>query len=96
MSLFGFFNRKPTATIARDRLQILLAHERASLGGNSDLIAILQEEILQVIAKHVFVERDKVQVKLDRGNAFSTLEIGVEIPPGLAEKQKPKAVIRAT
>jgi cell division topological specificity factor len=95
MSLFGFFNRKPTAAIARDRLQILLAHERASLGGNSDLIAILQEEILQVIAKHVFVERDKVQVKLDRGNAFSTLEIGVEIPPGLAEKQ-PKAVIRAT
>jgi cell division topological specificity factor len=95
MNLFGFLNRKPTATIARDRLQILLAHERASLGGNSDLIAILQEEILQVIAKHVFVERDKVQVKLDRGNAFSTLEIGVEIPPGLAEKQ-PKAVIRAT
>ncbi len=94
MSLFGFFQRKPTATIARDRLQILLAHERSSLGGNADLVSILQEEILAVIARHVSVEREKVQVKLDRGDDFSTLEIGVEIPPGLAEKQ-PKQPLRA-
>ncbi|MBW4022956.1 MAG: cell division topological specificity factor MinE [Proteobacteria bacterium] len=87
MSFFNFFARKPTAPIARDRLQILLAHERASFGSNSDLIALLQEEILAVIRKHVTVERDKVQVKLDRGDSFSTLEIGVEIPPGAVEKQ---------
>jgi cell division topological specificity factor len=94
MSLFGFFKKQPTANVARDRLQILLAHERSTLGGNADLVAILQEEILAVIAKHVLVDRDKVQVKLDRGDAFSTLEIGVEIPPGLAEKQ-PRAALRA-
>lgn len=87
MSFFSFLSRKPTATVARDRLQILLAHERATFGGNADLVAVLQEEILAVIAKHVSVEREKVQVKLDRGDSFSTLEIGVEIPPGLAEKQ---------
>ena len=72
MSLLGFFDRTPSAPVARERLQILLAHERATLGGNPDLIAVLQEEILAVIARHVSVERDKVQVKLDRGNAFST------------------------
>ncbi len=87
MSFLNFFSRKPTAPIARDRLQILLAHERATLGGNSDLIAVLQEEILAVIRRHVTVERDKVQIKLDRGDSFSTLEIGVEIPPGVVEKQ---------
>ncbi|GAB0118108.1 cell division topological specificity factor MinE [Acidisoma sp. 7E03] len=87
MSFFSFLSRKPTANVARDRLQILLAHERATFGGNADLVAVLQEEILAVIAKHVSVEREKVQVKLDRGDSFSTLEIGVEIPPGLAEKQ---------
>jgi cell division topological specificity factor len=98
MSFFSFLSRKPTATVARDRLQILLAHERATLGGNNDLVAILQEEILAVIAKHVSVEREKVQVKLDRGDNFSTLEIGVEIPPGLAEKQAllKRAALRAS
>jgi cell division topological specificity factor len=60
-------------------LQILLAHERA-VGGGSDLIATLKEEILAVIAKHFPLERDKVQVKLDRGDAFSTLEIDIEVP----------------
>lgn len=98
MSFFSFLSRKPTANIARDRLQILLAHERATLGSNSDLIAVLQEEILAVIAKHVTVDREKVQVKLDRGNSFSTLEIGVEIPPGLVEKQAAlkRAALRAS
>jgi cell division topological specificity factor len=98
MSFFSFFSRKPTAPVARDRLQILLAHERASLGSNADLIAVLQEEILAVIARHVSVDRDKVQVKLDRGDSFSTLEIGVEIPPAAVEKKVPlnRAALRAS
>ena len=60
-------------------MQILLAHERA-VGGGSDLVAVLKEEILAVIAKHFPLEREKVQVKLDRGDAFSTLEIDIEVP----------------
>jgi cell division topological specificity factor len=79
MILFNFFNRRGSAPVARERLQILLAHERA-VTGKSDLVAILQEEILAVIAKHIAVERDKVQVKLDRGDQVSTLEIDVEMP----------------
>ncbi len=80
MSLFNFFNRRPSsAPVARERLQIMLAHERAFSGG-SDLAAILQEEILAVIAKHIAIDREKVQVKLDRGNTMSTLEIDIEMP----------------
>jgi cell division topological specificity factor len=80
MSLFGFFSRnRATAPVARERLQILLAHERA-VGGGTDLVATLKEEILAVIARHFPLERDKVQVKLDRGDAFSTLEIDIEVP----------------
>jgi cell division topological specificity factor len=80
MSLFNWFRPRPaTAPVARERLQILLAHERA-IGGGSDLIATLKEEILAVIGKHFPLERDKVQVKLDRGDAFSTLEIDIEVP----------------
>jgi cell division topological specificity factor len=79
MSLFTFFNRRSTAPVARERLQILLAHER-SHAGKSNLAAILQEEILAVIARHFEIDRDKVQVKLDRGKTVSTLEIDIEMP----------------
>jgi cell division topological specificity factor len=79
MNLFGLFGRRPTAPVARDRLQILLAHERAVVGG-SDLVAKLQEEIIAVIAKHFPLDREKVQVKLDRGDAVSLLEIDIEVP----------------
>lgn len=79
MNMFQFFTRKGSAPVARERLQIMLAHERA-LTGRSDLAAILQEEILAVIAKHIAIDRDKIQVKLDRGSAVSTLEIDIEMP----------------
>ena len=82
MSMFSLFRRPSSASVARDRLQILLAHERASCG-QSDMLAILQQELLAVIAKHVSVERDNVVVRMDRGTTVSTLEIDVEIPTSI-------------
>ncbi len=80
MRLIDFFKRpRITAPVARERLQILLAHERA-VAGKSDLIAILREEILGVIAKHFPVDHDGIKVKMERGEAISTLEVEVEIP----------------
>ena len=79
MSFLSFFRRDRSAPVARDRLQVLLAHERA-LSGQSDLVAVLQREILAVIAKHIAIDRDKVIVKLDRGDQVSTLEIDIEMP----------------
>jgi cell division topological specificity factor len=79
MSLLDLFRRRSSAPVARERLQVLLAHERGS-GGQSELLAKLQEEILQVIAKHIKVDREKVHIKLDRGNDIATLEIDVEMP----------------
>ena len=79
MNLLSFFSKRATAPVARDRLQILLAHER-SIAGGSDLVALLREEILAVIKKHVHVDGEKVQVKMERGAAMSTLEVDIEIP----------------
>jgi cell division topological specificity factor len=80
MSILKFFNRSRTsAPVARDRLQVLLAHER-TYSGRSDLAAVLQREILEVIARHVPIDRDKVVVRLDRGEQVSTLEIDIEMP----------------
>jgi cell division topological specificity factor len=79
MNILSFFKRRSSAPVARERLQLLLAHERASISGRSDLVALLREEILEVIAKHVSIDREKVQVKMERGGSVSTLEVDIEI-----------------
>ena len=78
MSIFSLFRKQRSAPMARERLQVLLAHERAS--SSSDLVSVLREEILAVIAKHVQLDSDKVHVKMDRDENVSILEIDVEIP----------------
>ncbi len=82
MNLLALFRRERTAPVARERLQVLLAHERMA-GGHSELLNLLREEILDVIAKHIKVDRDKVNIKLDRGDEVSTLEIDVEMPAAI-------------
>ena len=83
MSLFSWMKRGRSAPVARDRLKILLAHER-TLRGQPDLLALLREEIMTVIGKHVSVAPEKVQIRLDRGQAVSTLAIDIEIPQPVA------------
>ena len=88
MNVLRFFQRRSSvpvteaqssASAARDRLTVLLAHERA-VAGHSKLVEALREEILAVIAKHVEIARDKVQVKMEGGEGVSTLAIDIEIP----------------
>ena len=76
-SLFG--RRETSAAKARERLQILLAHERAG-GGSSDLLARLREDVLAVIARHVEIDPEKVQVSMTKQDDVSIIEIDVEVP----------------
>jgi cell division topological specificity factor len=78
MKLLSFFTRAATAPVARERLQLLLAHERAAYG-RSELLEMLRTEILQVIAKHVAVDNDKVKVIVGSLDGFATLEVDIEI-----------------
>ena len=79
MKLFNFFRPASSAPVARERLQILLEYER-KLGSHVDLIAVLREEILEVLSRHVNVDPDKVQISVDRGAHVSTLAVDIEIP----------------
>jgi cell division topological specificity factor len=79
MKLFNFFKPAASAPVARERLQILLEYER-KLGSHVDLIAVLREEILEVLSRHVTVDPDKVQISVDRGTHVSTLAVDIEIP----------------
>ena len=79
MSFFRLFTRSQSAPAARERLQVLLAHERAAVG-DSDLVTKLRDEILRVVAKHMQIDDDKVSVKMERGPQVSTLAVDIEIP----------------
>lgn len=90
MNLLGFFRRAQPASsaqAAKERLQILLAHERQDRSG-PDYLPLLQKEILEVIRKYVPVAGEKVEVKLERGADMSTLEIDVELPGAKALSAK--------
>ncbi len=81
MSIFNFFRAPPKASAAqaKERLQIIMAHERVGSSG-PDYLPMLQQELLTVIAKYVDIDRNRVEVKLDRGGDFSTLEVNIELP----------------
>ena len=84
MSLFNWFRPRSTAPVARERLKMVLAHERLG-NNNSQQLAQLQDEILALIAKYFPIDRDKVNVKLDTGDDVNTLEIDIAMPaPKLA------------
>jgi cell division topological specificity factor len=85
MSMLRLFSSRQAATapIARERLQILLAHERGGLRGQPDLLMQLREEILAVVSRHVVLDPDKVIVRMDRGKHVSTLEVDIELPVGV-------------
>ncbi|WP_020185973.1 cell division topological specificity factor MinE [Methylopila sp. 73B] len=78
MSVLKFFTRRTSAPAARERLQLLLAHERAVFG-RTDLVAQLKDEILAVIAKHIAIDPDKVRIKTDTRDTLATLEVDIEI-----------------
>ncbi len=82
MGLLRLFNsRTASAPVARERLQILLAHERG-LRGQPDLLELLRSEILSAVSRYVVLDPDKVIVRMERGKQVSTLEVDIEVPNG--------------
>jgi cell division topological specificity factor len=83
MSFMSFFvgEKKASATVAKERLQIILAHERSGLGSaRADYLPKLQEELLAVIRKYVAVSMSDVKVTLERQDDFEVLEVKIELP----------------
>lgn len=80
MSIFNYLKkRNQTASVAKERLQIIISHER-SQRNTPDYLPKLQEEILEVIAKYVPINRQKVSVNVERIGNGSVLELNVSMP----------------
>ena len=84
MGLFDFLKpKKETASIARDRLRIIVAQERTTRGA-PDYLPMLQRELLEVIRKYVNVDADAVNVKLIKEGEHDVLDISVSLQEGAA------------
>jgi len=84
MSIFNYLRKRSnsTASVAKERLQIIISHERTERHKNNkpDYLPKLQEEIIAVIAKYIQVSRDQVSVNLERMGDSSVLELNITMP----------------
>ncbi len=83
MAFLDFFrrSRQTSASVAKDRLQIIVARERASTrGGAPDYLPQLQQELLQVIAKYESIDIEKVSVSLENAGDCDVLELNIALP----------------
>jgi cell division topological specificity factor len=83
MSLLNFFttDKRKTASVAKDRLQLIIAHERggASAGAPSYLPE-LRRELMEVISKYVQITPNDIEVNLEKQGSLEVLELKIELP----------------
>ena len=83
MSLFSFLlgEKKKTANVAKERLQIILAHERTGRSAATpDYLPALQRELVAVISKYIKINPDDIKVNLERQDNLEVLEVKIELP----------------
>ena len=76
--LFG--EKKKTAEIAKNRLSLLIAHERSGGSPAADFLPALQRELIEVISKYVSVNPDDIKVHLDKQDNMDVLEVNIVLP----------------
>lgn len=82
MSIFDYFRSKSkntSASVAKERLQIIVAHERGQRQ-QPDYLPLMQQEILDVIRKYVPIDQDSVNIQLENNDHCSVLELNVTLP----------------
>ncbi|MES2889542.1 MAG: cell division topological specificity factor MinE [Pseudomonadota bacterium] len=82
MGFLSFFlgEKKRTATVAKERLQLILAHERNGRNTSPNYLPDLQRELLAVISKYVRVNPEDIKVLLERQGDLEVLEVKIELP----------------
>jgi cell division topological specificity factor len=81
MGIFSYFKKeeKTSASVAKERLQIIVAHERTTRT-QPDYLPAMQQEIMAVIRKYVQIADDDVQVQLENSDECSVLELNITLP----------------
>lgn len=82
MGILSFFlgEKTKTASVAKERLQLILAHERNGRSSSPSYLPDLQRELVAVISKYVSINPDDIKVNLERQDDFEVLEVKIELP----------------
>ncbi|KFG93040.1 cell division topological specificity factor MinE [Burkholderia paludis] len=82
MSILSFLlgEKKKSASVAKERLQLIIAHERVGGRPPADYLPALQKELVAVISKYVQISNDDIRVSLERQDDLEVLEVKIEIP----------------
>ena len=83
MSILSFLlgEKKKTASVAKERLQIILAHERSGRSAaEPDYLPALQRDLVAVISKYVYINPNDIKVNLERQDNLEVLDIKIELP----------------
>ena len=85
MGILDFLKRKPepTASVAKERLRIIVAQERSTRGA-PDYLPLLRNELLEVIKKYVHVDIEAININVERDSGHEVLELSVALPEGKA------------
>ncbi len=86
LELFRLGKQPPSADTAKQRLQVIIAHERVS-GPSYEFLPLLQRELLDVIRKYIEIDPNRVRVDIEKGEGMSVLEVNIELPPTLPRQQ---------
>jgi cell division topological specificity factor len=76
--LFG--EKKRTAAVAKERLQLIIAREHGSGARGADFLPALQRELIEVISKYVAVNPDNIKVQLEKQDNYEVLEVNIMLP----------------
>ncbi len=81
MSLLSLlFGQKPkTAAVAKERLQLIIAHERATANA-PDFLPALQRDLMEVISKYIKVGKDDIKVRMEKQDNYEVLEVNIVLP----------------
>ena len=82
MSLLSFLlgEKKKTATVAKERLQIILAHERTGRRRHPGYLTSLQRELVDVVCKYIKIDPKDIKVNVERQQNLDVLEVKIELP----------------
>lgn len=72
--------KKKSASVAKERLQIILAHEHAAGSKKPDYLPELQAELMKVISKYVDIKFEDIKVQLEKQDNLEVLEVKIELP----------------
>jgi cell division topological specificity factor len=72
--------KKTTANVAKERLQIILAHERTGGSHKPDYLPALQRDLIAVISKYININPDDIKVNMERQDNLDVLEVKIELP----------------